>query len=217
MPSAEYEMNYGAATYNPNASHATMATNKDQQPLQQELQTYFCDNTGLLQPCSSSATYPYNGRYEIINAVKTAENAIPVNMPSAEYEMNYGAATYSPTASHATMVTNKDQQPLHQEQQTYFHDNLELFQNGYRSSDANRPYNLGYRAIKANGSAKNAVCSKVNSFESDKKDQQMPTSEMSFSTDLSVMVDKAILLQKDLVLFTIAALFLYLASFQANM
>ncbi|KRY82417.1 hypothetical protein T4D_3735 [Trichinella pseudospiralis] len=103
MPSAEYEMNYGAATNNPNANHATMAAHEDQQPLPQELQTYFYDNTGLLQPCSSSATYPYNGRYEIINAVKTAENAIPVNMPSAEYEMNYGAATYSPNASHATM------------------------------------------------------------------------------------------------------------------
>ncbi|KRY63168.1 hypothetical protein T4D_9863 [Trichinella pseudospiralis] len=53
MPSAEYEMNYGAATYNPNASHATMATNKDQQPLQQELQTYFCDNTELLRKCET--------------------------------------------------------------------------------------------------------------------------------------------------------------------
>ncbi|KRY75749.1 hypothetical protein T4D_12901 [Trichinella pseudospiralis] len=77
MPSAEYEMNYGAATNNPNANHATMAAHEDQQPLPQELQTYFYDNTGLLQPCSSNATYPYNGRYEIINAVKTAENAIP--------------------------------------------------------------------------------------------------------------------------------------------
>ncbi|KRZ64182.1 hypothetical protein T10_10698, partial [Trichinella papuae] len=48
MPSAEYEMNYGAATNNPNANHATMAAHEDQQPLPQELQTYFYDNTGLL-------------------------------------------------------------------------------------------------------------------------------------------------------------------------
>ncbi|KRZ36636.1 Zinc finger protein [Trichinella pseudospiralis] len=31
------------------------------------------------------------------------ENCEGVNMPSAEYEMNYGAATYSPNTNHATM------------------------------------------------------------------------------------------------------------------
>ncbi|KRY72262.1 hypothetical protein T11_8073 [Trichinella zimbabwensis] len=48
-------------------------------------------------------------------------------MPSAKYETYCGAAAYNRNNNYAAMMTNGDQHPLLQEQQTYFHDNSGLF------------------------------------------------------------------------------------------
>ncbi|KRZ06847.1 Zinc finger protein [Trichinella zimbabwensis] len=183
MPSKKYETHHEATAYNLNTTLPATSDIENQNPQLQQQQTVFHTTAGFYDgPCSSNATYPYNGRYEMINAGNTAENGIPsANMPSAKYETYCGAAAYNPNNNHAAINTNE---PYNGRYEIINAGNTA--ENGIpRCSDANQPYNFRYGVIKAENSAENAepTASKVM-----KKDHQMPLSEMSSSTDLCVML-----------------------------
>ncbi|KRZ67734.1 PR domain zinc finger protein 5 [Trichinella papuae] len=205
MPSKKYETHHEATAYNLNTTLPATSDIENQHPQLQQQQTVFHTTAGFCHgPCSSNATYPYNGRYEMINAGKTAENGIP--------------SSYVLISMSEDQLSNSNtNEPYNGRYEIINAGNTAENENGYRCSDANQPYNFRYGVIKAENSAENAerTASKVM-----KKDHQMPLSEMSSSTDLCVMVDKAILFQKHLLdshFTVITALFLvFLFAIQLN-